>query len=100
MDFFETIGQNPLYLLWIWLILINLALFITMGIDKYKAVHGAWRIPEKTLLIMAIIGGSLGGIFGMYAFRHKTRHAKFSVGYPVILILQIAAGIFIGINIK
>jgi len=71
-----------------------------MGIDKLKAVHGAWRIPEKTLLLLAIIGGSLGGILGMYAFRHKTRHAKFSVGFPAILILQIAAGIFISTGIK
>ena len=60
-----------------------------MYLDKRKAKYGKWRIPEQTLLILAIIGGSIGGIAGMYTFRHKTQKLRFSVGFPVILILQI-----------
>lgn len=60
-----------------------------MMIDKQKAKKGAWRIQEKTLLIIAILGGSIGSISGMYYFRHKTKTLKFSVGIPVIIVLQI-----------
>lgn len=60
-----------------------------MGIDKKKAVKGAFRIPEATLFIVAFIGGSIGSIIGMYTFRHKTRHFSFVFGMPAILILQI-----------
>ena len=69
---------------------INLIGFALMGIDKYKAKKRAFRIPEATLFIIAIIGGSIGSIVGMYAFRHKTRHRSFVYGMPFILILQIA----------
>ena len=67
----------------------NLIGFALMGIDKYKAKKRAFRIPEATLFIVAIIGGSIGSIIGMYAFRHKTRHWYFVYGMPAILILQI-----------
>lgn len=73
----------------IYLIVINLISFFAMYLDKRKAKYGKWRIPEQTLLILAIIGGSIGGIAGMYTFRHKTQKLRFSVGFPVILILQI-----------
>lgn len=69
--------------------LINLIAFALMGIDKRKAIKGAFRIPEATLFIIAIIGGSIGSIAGMYTFRHKTRHFKFVYGMPAILIIQI-----------
>lgn len=69
---------------------INLFGFAMMGIDKYKAKKRAFRIPEATLFIIAIIGGSIGSIMGMYAFRHKTRHHSFVYGMPFILIVQIA----------
>lgn len=72
-------------------ILINLIGFFTMGIDKRKAIKRAFRIPESTLFIIAIIGGSLGTLLGMYAFRHKTRHWYFVYGMPAILLLQIIA---------
>lgn len=72
-----------------YLILINLAAFLLMGIDKYKAVRHRWRIPERTLFLSALLFGSVGAILGMYTFRHKTRHASFVYGMPVILILQI-----------
>lgn len=69
---------------------INLIGFALMGIDKYKARKRAFRIPEATLFIIAIIGGSIGSIIGMYAFRHKTRHRSFVYGMPFILFVQIA----------
>ena len=72
-----------------YLIATNLIGFALMGIDKYKAKIRAFRIPEATLFIVAIIGGSIGSIIGMYAFRHKTRHWYFVYGMPAILILQI-----------
>lgn len=62
--------------------------FLSMGIDKYKAKHGLWRIPERTLFMIAIIGGSIGSILGMQFFRHKTKHKSFVVGMPLIFILQ------------
>ena len=70
-------------------ILLNLLGFALMGIDKRKAIKGAFRIPEATLFIVALIGGSIGSIIGMYTFRHKTRHFSFVYGMPAILILQI-----------
>ena len=72
-----------------YLIAVNLIGFALMGIDKYKAKKRAFRIPEATLFIVAIIGGSIGSIIGMYAFRHKTRQWYFVYGMPAILILQI-----------
>ncbi len=68
---------------------INLIGFALMGIDKHKAKKRAFRIPEATLFIVAIIGGSIGSIIGMYVFRHKTKHFSFVYGMPFILILQI-----------
>ena len=77
-------------ILCIYLLVINLVLFAMMGIDKYKARKGLWRIPEKTLFVTAILGGSIGGILGMKLFRHKTLHNSFRFGFPAILILQLA----------
>ena len=68
---------------------VNVVSFLMMGIDKRKAVKRAFRIPESTLFVMAIIGGSIGSIAGMHLFRHKTRHWYFLYGMPVILALQI-----------
>ena len=73
----------------IYLILVNLTGFIQMLADKQRAKKGAWRIPEKMLFLVAIIGGSIGSILGMYTFRHKTKHMSFVIGMPLILILQI-----------
>ena len=72
MRFFELLGEQPLYILWLWLAAINLAAFLAMGIDKFRASRQKWRIPERTLFLLAAIGGSLGGICGIYVFRHKT----------------------------
>lgn len=73
----------------IYLISINLISFLAMYIDKKRAEKNEWRIKEVTLLTLALIGGSIGGIAGMYTFRHKTQKPKFVVGFPTILILQI-----------
>lgn len=79
----------------IYLIIVNIVGFAMMGIDKKKAIRGAWRIPEASLFMVALIGGSIGSILGMQIFRHKTKHWYFKYGMPVILILQIAIVIFI-----
>lgn len=73
----------------IYLELVNLAAFVLYGIDKYRAKRGRWRIPEATLILIAVIGGSIGALGGMYLFRHKTRKPRFSVGVPVILGMQV-----------
>ena len=73
----------------IYLIVINIIAFLAMYIDKRKAKYGRWRIPEQTLFILAVIGGSIGAIIGMYTFRHKTKKLRFSIGFPLILVLQI-----------
>ena len=73
----------------IYLIGINLAGFIIMGVDKKRAIRGAWRISEASLFLTAIFGGSLGCILGMQHFRHKTKHLYFKYGMPAILVVQI-----------
>lgn len=79
----------------IYLIIINLVGFLSMLIDKKKAERGSWRIKESTLLIIAVLGGSIGSIAGMYTFRHKTQKPRFYVGLPIILITQILIIIYI-----
>ena len=79
----------------LYLILINLLVFALMGIDKSRARRHKWRIPEKTLFLSALLGGSVGAIAGMQVFRHKTKHWYFVVGMPAILIAQIIIGYFI-----
>lgn len=78
----------------IYLIGINLLGLAMMGIDKSKAVRHKWRISEKALFGVGILGGSLGAWLGMYLFRHKTRHWYFVIGMPVILAVQIMVGVF------
>lgn len=73
--------------LWIYLLVINVAAFVMYGMDKKRAVHGQWRIPEKSLLLAAAVGGALGALLGMQIFRHKTRHLKFTVLVPLCLVL-------------
>lgn len=73
---------------WYYLAVINLAALIAFGIDKRKACKKQWRIPEKTLIGLAALGGSIGALFGMHLFHHKTRKRRFSVGIPCILLLQ------------
>lgn len=77
---------------------VNILLCLLMGLDKLFAKLQRRRIPEKTLFLLAIIGGGLGGTLGMYSFRHKTRHTAFAIGFPALTILQIAAVIYLMVN--
>lgn len=77
----------------IYLLIINALGFILMLVDKHKARKNKWRIPEATLMIVAALGGSVGSLLGMYLVRHKTKHPKFFIGIPAILVLQVAAAI-------
>jgi uncharacterized membrane protein YsdA (DUF1294 family) len=79
----------------IYLLIINVVAFIAYGIDKYKAKHAKWRIPEATLLLLAAIGGSIGAWCGMKVWHHKTMHKKFKYGVPAIFILQVVLAIWI-----
>lgn len=81
--------MDVITILLIYFIAVNIIGVCLMGLDKYKAKKHVWRIPESTLFIVAIIGGSIGCIIGMYAFRHKTRHWTFVYGMPAILLIQI-----------
>ena len=71
----------------IYLVFINVLTFLLYGIDKWKARRGKWRIPEETLIWLAIVGGSIGALLGMYLFRHKTKHKKFTLGIPAIFLI-------------
>ena len=73
-----------------YLIVINIVTFLVYGIDKWKAKQGSWRISEATLLILAVIGGSIGALLGMRVWHHKTMHKKFKYGLPLILLVKIA----------
>ena len=78
-----------------WLALMSIVAFVFMAIDKGKAKTGAWRVPEKTLFILALLGGGIGGWLGMRICHHKTKHWYFRLGFPLIAIIQIAALIYI-----
>ncbi len=80
--------------LFIYLLIINAVGLALMLIDKWKAKHSRWRIPEVTLMIVAALGGSIGSLLGMYTVRHKTQHIKFTVGIPVILVVQIFVTVY------
>lgn len=81
-----------------YLLAINIATFFLYGIDKYKAKKGRWRISEATLLLMAVVGGSIGAWAGMRLWHHKTMHKKFKYGIPVIIILQVALAVYLLTN--
>lgn len=72
----------------LYLIIINVLSFIVMGFDKDRARKHLWRVPERILFLLAIIGGSIGSILGMYYFRHKTKHPRFVFGYWIIFFIQ------------
>lgn len=82
----------------LYLLIVNAAGFLVMTIDKLLAKKNAWRIPERTLMLTAAIGGSIGVLTAMYTVRHKTKHIKFYLGVPAILVLQV--GIFLFFLLK
>ena len=87
--------MKTIFILGIYLLILNILGFAFMGIDKRRAIRSAFRIPEATLFAIAILGGSIGSILGMHLFRHKTKHWYFLFGMPIILILQIALVVFL-----
>ena len=87
----ERMTQTIVY----YLIALNIVTFFVYGIDKWKAKQGSWRISEATLLLLAVIGGSIGALLGMQVWHHKTMHKKFKYGLPMILLAQIAIIYFI-----
>lgn len=76
-------------ILFLYVLCLSLIGFFSMGIDKYKAKKGSYRISEKTLLLIAAFGGSIGSFLGMKVFHHKTLHKKFTIGIPVIFLIQL-----------
>ena len=83
-----------------YLLAVNIATFLLYGIDKYKAKKGRWRISEATLLLMAVIGGSIGAWVGMRIWHHKTMHKKFKYGIPIIIIMQVALAVYLPTNFE
>ena len=79
----------------VYLLIINGVGLTAMLIDKFKAERGSWRIPEKTLFMITLLGGGIGTITGMYLFRHKTKKLYFTIGFPVILISEIFIAIYL-----
>lgn len=82
-------------LILIYLLIVNALGFLLMLVDKFKAKKNLWRIPEKTLFAVALLGGSIGSLLGMYTVRHKTQHLTFTLGMPLILAVQIVAAIWL-----
>ena len=79
----------------IYILIINVITFFMMWFDKHEAKIGDWRVPERTLFLLVLLGGGIGGIAGMYVFRHKTRKWYFKIGFPAILIMQIILVIYL-----
>ena len=79
----------------VWLAVINLLTFIVYGADKRRARKGKWRVPEKTLFLLPLLGGTIGALLGMRVFHHKTKHWYFVWGIPAILLAQIALAVWI-----
>lgn len=79
----------------LYVIFINLLSFAFMGIDKYKAAHHKWRVPERSLFLSALLLGGIGGTLGMYFFHHKTKHWYFQYGFPLIALFDIFVFVFI-----
>ena len=94
MTFNQFLEIIPLNYIIIYFITINFIGFLAMLIDKHKAKKGKWRIPEKSLFTITLLGGGIGTITGMYLFRHKTKKLYFTVGFPVILITEIALVVY------
>lgn len=86
---------TPAGALAVWLIAINLVTFAVYGADKRRARRGAWRVPEKTLFLLPLLGGSVGALLGMRVFRHKTKHWYFVWGVPAILLAQMALAVWL-----
>ena len=87
--------SDPAGWLAVYLAVINLATFIVYGADKRRARKGKWRVPERTLFLRPLLGGSVGALLGMRVFHHKTRHWYFVWGIPAILLAQLALAVWL-----
>ena len=83
----------------VYMLVMSIAGFISMGVDKRRAAKGKWRVSEAALFVIALIGGALGSVIGMRVFRHKTKHWYFVVFMPLIMIIQIALIVFLFIKL-
>lgn len=92
---YKKMNTNIMLVFFTYIILVNIVGFCMMFADKRRAVNNKWRISEKRLFTIAIIGGSVGSMCGMYIFRHKTKHNSFVVGMPIILAIQVVIGLII-----
>lgn len=79
----------------LWLCVMSVITFFVMGSDKRRAKQGARRVPEARLFLLALLGGGVGGLLGMYVFRHKTRHLQFALGFPLIAAVQVLAALYL-----
>ena len=93
-------GDNSLRIVIGYILVMNILGVLVMAVDKRKAVKKKWRIPEKQLFLVSLLGGSIGTLTGMYLFRHKTKHWYFVVGMPLILIIQVAIVVYLSISGK
>ncbi len=93
-----TIVNNPYWILIAVLVVMSFILFLRMADDKARAKSGQRRIPEATLFLLAFLGGALGGTFGMRLFRHKTKHWYFSLGFPLLALLQWGLSLWLLLN--
>lgn len=94
----QNVFPGPAYVLAAWLLVMSLGLFLVMGLDKNAARRGAWRVPERRLFLLALLGGAIGGTLGMLAFRHKTKHWKFVLFFPALALLQAAALVWLALQ--
>ena len=78
----------------IYILVINIITFVAYGMDKRRAKKNQWRIPERTLLLLAVFGGSIGALLGIFGLRHKSRHWKFKIGVPLILGIQLGLCVY------
>jgi len=79
----QAVGTGSIY----YILLMSIVGFALMGIDKRRAIKKAWRIPERTLILQAFLGGGIGSLIGMYFFRHKTKHTKFIILLPLAALI-------------
>ncbi len=91
-----TMNETVRLVLTYYLMIMTIVGFLIMGIDKSKAVKKEWRISEKVLFLIQILGGAIGGTIGMYTFRHKTKHRQFIIGFPMIALVWIAVLFVLG----
>lgn len=89
-EILSAIRRHPALLLPLWMLAASLVLFALMGLDKRRAKRGAWRVPEKTLFLAALLFGAPGGALGMRVFRHKTKHPSFIWGFSLLCAAQLA----------